>query len=302
VTPSNVDAASIVAVDLQRAPKIAILAWQPDARLRIHVTHDWGSTWTALELPGTYPDGIGSATVTFVDDTVAYVAVTLPSSSAASVGVLLRTANGGGAWTTTDLPVGGPIEFTSRTDGWLAGGPLFDQLYRTTDGGQTWHRISVDVPSSVTGHRAALSLPTVLGDTTLLPVRLVATDGPLLLATYVARNGSSTFSQLGEPVKLADDGDFAAVGIAHGHLMAAAPTAGGFVTSTDDGRSYTKVMPIAPDPASVVKLDVLDDGRAWLLTRSSGCTVPKADCNETTTLWSSADDGLSWAPLDPDAP
>jgi hypothetical protein len=133
--------------------------------------------------------------------------------------------------------------------------------------------------ASVAGRRAALSIPTILGDETLLPARFVLTDGPLFLATYVARQGSSTFSELGEPIKLADEGELAPLGIARGHVMALAPAAGGFVTSTDNGRSYAQAVPVAPDPADVVKIDVLDDGRAWLLARSSGCMVSKTSPN-----------------------
>jgi photosystem II stability/assembly factor-like uncharacterized protein len=73
----------------------------------------------------------------------------LQTSSAFSKGDLYRTTDGGQTWKKLATPFGDGVRFLSLTAGWTAGGPGGNELYSTTDGGQTWRKEDMNPPSSL---------------------------------------------------------------------------------------------------------------------------------------------------------
>lgn len=300
VRPIGVDSGAIVAVDIGTWPVGHLLVRDGSGGLRVLGTTDSGRTWTDGQIPDTFPDGIGGASMDFVDGLNGYVEITLPSSSAASIGELMRTTDGGASWTRSDIPVDGPILFVSPNEGWVAGGPLDGQLFRTVDGGATWLSVSVDLPPAAGRHRPAFGLPVLVAGRLVLPVRFVANDdGPLLAGFYESDNGGTTWSLAAPPVTLADEGTQAAIGVAAKHWMAASTNAAGFLTSADDGRTFTSSVSTGPHPEDVTGLDVLADGTAWAIETSTKCQTFKTDCSTTRSLWVSTDNGKTWSRVNP---
>jgi hypothetical protein len=76
----------------------------------------------------------------WLDENTGWVSVKCRTGSNFSVGMLFRTSDGGRTWERLSLPLGEAVHFVDRQTGWLAGGPAGDQLYRTQDGGVTWEK------------------------------------------------------------------------------------------------------------------------------------------------------------------
>ena len=66
---------------------------------------------------------------------------------------LLATTDGGKTWNPIVEANGGggygPIRFTDRQNGWIAGGPDEEHLYITHDGGRHWKDVVVPAPRSI---------------------------------------------------------------------------------------------------------------------------------------------------------
>ncbi len=106
------------------------------------VTHDGGTTWSALGLPppanahGAFPPVVFDRMHTMVE------------ISLLDQYYVLVTADGGLTWTRRDLPTQGitVLDFLDPRHGWVVNG--VGELYRTTDGGLTWSRIRTSIPFS----------------------------------------------------------------------------------------------------------------------------------------------------------
>ena len=117
----------------------------------VYVTHDGGSTWTPLKLPGASAESV----VSFLGDGHGWLWIPKrdPTGSARlRGGTLYTTTDGGAEWNPLPaapaiaglLAVGGNIirlDFTTSTDGWALlqlPGEHCGRLLRTTDGGLRW--------------------------------------------------------------------------------------------------------------------------------------------------------------------
>jgi photosystem II stability/assembly factor-like uncharacterized protein len=94
----------------------------------------------------------GSAFLDFADARKGWAILKVSAHVQASIGVMLRTTDGGKTWTQLggSLPIAGNFHFVTAKDGWVAGGgqPESD-LYVTRDAGDTWDRVVVKPPPIV---------------------------------------------------------------------------------------------------------------------------------------------------------
>jgi photosystem II stability/assembly factor-like uncharacterized protein len=103
----------------------------------IYVTHDAGTSWTALRLP--YAELVAD----FVDAMHGWMIAAGPGGNTGQRS-LYSTVDGGREWRLADGPhdyFGQDLNFIDATTGFIASGPLTgqpSQLLRTTDGGATW--------------------------------------------------------------------------------------------------------------------------------------------------------------------
>jgi len=123
-------------------------------------TIDSGSNWSMLHEKISVPfskeqleDGYGLSGRTwlaFVDSQHGWEILDIATNSAnPSAGEMLRTTDGGKTWEPTkDVPTSDHFIFTTRTDGWIAGGKDHE-LFVTRDAGESWQKVSLTKPSGV---------------------------------------------------------------------------------------------------------------------------------------------------------
>ena len=164
------------------------------------------------------------------------------------------------AWTVTD-----DVFFLGRRDGWFAvfnTGTLAETLYRTTDGGRTWHGYAAP------GHNMAGG----------------STDGGARWSQASALPGAATTpSACGPAVSVS----FPTPQAAWATAVHAARTV--VYRTTDGGRHWEKITsswPVPPDTGTLPVIQATDAAHAWLLTAGS------------TRVYATADGGATWRRID----
>lgn len=121
------------------------------AGIQVGHTADGGATWAfapldpsnlLAELP------ITNAWIDVVDENTLWISLKIASGSAFSIGRLFSSTDGGWTWSPRSIPIGAPVDFTSKTEGWSSGGPAGNETYRTSDGGISWEAAVSRDPST----------------------------------------------------------------------------------------------------------------------------------------------------------
>jgi photosystem II stability/assembly factor-like uncharacterized protein len=130
---------------------------------------DGGRTWRSVRLPGC----AGCAGVHLSVLRSAGRGFAIASTQRRSR--LYATDDDAATWKlVADVPVAGPLVFTSRSNGWAdaRGGRA---LYRTVDGGRTWQRVKLEPPAAFAGAPMTLGVPRAFGSRRgLVPARFRA--------------------------------------------------------------------------------------------------------------------------------
>ncbi len=105
-------------------------------------TFTGGNRWRIMNLQLFSPDDIDAfpraGYLHFINPNDGWLVFRSPSSSNFNNGVLFKTRNGGNSWERQEIPFGEPVYFINPEVGWTSGGPAGQELYRSTDGGDTW--------------------------------------------------------------------------------------------------------------------------------------------------------------------
>ncbi|HEX4420519.1 MAG TPA: glycoside hydrolase domain-containing protein [Kofleriaceae bacterium] len=273
------------------------------SELAVWRTQDGGASWTK-HAAASLPDGGSPVAIDFADAANGWVMVQLPSSANFSPGLLLATRDGGQSWKPLATPpIGGAIHFTSRTSGWLAGGPAGDQLYVTRDGGQHWARQIVSPPSSVDrGSGAIYQLPRFRTETDgVLPI-LFAGPSASLLATYVTADAGATWrSKTLVALPAASDGDgHLAASVINADTVIVAPGQSTEVIAMADGaqRSLRRSGNLSPQQA-IVDIDFQAADRGWLTLANGQCAAGKSQCRQEAKLFTTTDGGRTMHDITP---
>jgi hypothetical protein len=301
----------ITSIDLGLWPTVHLAAPEGNDHVRVFASPDGGVTWTSGPSPHDGgPDGFMDATVQFVDPSDGFLEAVFATNTSQSLAELLRTADGGATWRTQKLPVSGAIEFSSVNDGWLLGGTLGNQFFRTRDGGITWTAVTIPVPPTAAGHKAWPMLPAVNGDQLTMPVAFeVDGGGSSLLGMYLSHDGGTTWAAAGPLTMLSADGSGGPIAVAPGFILAVSPAAQGFLSLTVGPESGATPVANAvasnlvgagtgPADNAAAGLEVTADGAAWSLETHWSCQAPKV-CQQSQSLWASADRGVTWTELHP---
>ncbi len=170
------------------------------SNLSIGRTLDTGASWQTRSLsllsPGDPDAFVAAVHLYFVDAQTGWLVTRRATSSNFDVGALFKTTDGGDTWTRLSIPIGDPVYFATPDLGWVAGGATHDQIFATRDGGRTWSDIMQET----------LRVSKSLRVSTLLPKFENARDGvlPVIVAAgsesrldlYRTRDGGLTW----EPV------------------------------------------------------------------------------------------------------
>lgn len=263
----------------------------------IELSHDSGATWNAVALP----TGSGHAGVAqFVTNRGILIGllVTDVSSSNSSSCEWYSTPDGGLTWTLHAMPAAGVVTDVD-TDLWLAAGPQFTTLYRSSNQGATWTK--VQGPDSTTNNVGALS---VLGQ---------LKNGDVVLAS-TAMNGE-TSSKFGVTIYLSGDrgitwkflahtsfagqinfGETVTGAIYDDSIWLGSPTdqrviiisSNGTMTSTRDTGD------IFPGGA-IYSISPTGSSTAWVTAMNDQCPSGKTSCTEVGALFRTVDSGKSWS-------
>ncbi len=109
-------------------------------------TVDGGRTWQPATLRLSRPPAFGayeSVVLDFLDRRHGWLALGLGVNANFDYGAeLFHTQDGGATWTQVlSVPASFGFEFVNPDDGWAVGRPAMQSLYRTKNGGRSWHRV-----------------------------------------------------------------------------------------------------------------------------------------------------------------
>ncbi len=206
---------------------------------------------------------------------------------------IYQTTNGGQSWTmvaTTNnaasgLPAEGNktgISFMNTTTGWATADIPADYswLYKTTDGGKTWHNQPLSVPSGVTSTGEFITTPPVFfGTTGIMPV-LLFTNNHNGIDLYVTHNGGQSWT----PTQLTSINSQNVYVVDMQHAWATDTTNSNTTivyATSNAGQSWQQVSTLAQP---VGTLSFTNDQNGWAI--GSSTTTP--------LLWHTSDGGHSW--------
>jgi photosystem II stability/assembly factor-like uncharacterized protein len=304
IRPADVSAGAIRAVRFL-GPVSGWLVWRAETTgaLTLERTSDGGHTWTASHVPDGNLDNGGSVSIEAVDGGTLWIQVEATHSSASSIGSLYLSHDDGISWVPgITIPGGWPIRFVSVLDGWTTARPRRDELDVTTDGGRTWHPVTIDRPAGHTDDAMSFDLPTFLGDagssrTGVLPVTLYTpldpsgADQTATLAIYTTDDGGATWrfatavgatTALSQPLTIAS-------AILDQRTWLVAPDPRRPISKTTDGGSTWTDIPSSGLGGFVDRLRFVDPANGWALTQPEG-----ADFQLSATT----DGGRTWRSLD----
>lgn len=176
----------------------------------LYHTVDGGRRWTHQTIPfaparqGYNPLG-GPVSMSFANREDGWLMVAQSHGMSTEPGALYRTVDGGKTWRAVastgpvpvvvpTLPFNGDVSFTGPQDGWLVGSETTtspSMLYRTTDGGAHWTRVSFPVPGGLPEAEATvIAGPTFSGRRGAMAVQFLGTGESFL---YESGDGGTTW-------------------------------------------------------------------------------------------------------------
>jgi photosystem II stability/assembly factor-like uncharacterized protein len=108
--------------------------------LVLYRTADGGASWRTSRLAPLNTVYTERAAPAYVDFADSQHGwVVMVCSAACPFADLFRTTDGGATWVKLSVPEGNPVRFAGSSDGWTYAGSDHSLLYVTHDGGATWH-------------------------------------------------------------------------------------------------------------------------------------------------------------------
>lgn len=249
------------------------------------VTADGGTDWTRHFLPS----GLTAMALDFTSPMNGYVAAgqTCPQSAPTCPVEVLHTADGGATWsrvfTTAQPSSGSPqfafVSFPDASHGWLYVGNLATwqgQVFATADGGGTWTLVQ----KTFNAVRPGVAAFTFASDTTGW-VALDQGAGPIGGGLKVTSDGGATWTWIGQ-IRNWSIADLSVDPTGGVWAVSDLPNGANFlVHSTDEGKTWTQVLP-APAPTADVTFFPGGDGY--------GLGMP----SDPQALLSTVNGGASW--------
>lgn len=270
----------------------ALLASPDGSSLTVARTPDSGAHWTYSSVLSPFTDAspfAGKASISFPNGQHGWMMLSLQSSSAFRLGLLLQTADGGAHWTQLPPPpIGGNLDFIDATHGFMGPGPGGDELYQTTDGGLTWNAVALPLFSAGLKN---------LASTITLPTFSDALHGTLL-RTYKADAGTTVVQY-----QTTDGGEIWSV------ASASATSSATIVSLTADGHVTSRITAVqshadiaAITPAGIhqiipVRSSFSTPTQGWVLFTGGNCNADKTSCTRTSALMGTTDGGQTFFPL-----
>ncbi len=254
-------------------------------------TSDGGSNWQSATF-STQQQGVDRPH--FINTSDGWIATVTAQGMYHEDEEIYQTTNGGQNWTlvastanaASGLPTGGNktgISFMNTTTGWATADipAIYSWLYKTTDGGKTWHNQALTAPSGVTNVGEFVTTPPVFfGTTGIMPVQLFA-SGHSGVDLYVTHDGGQSWT----PTQFTSitSQNVYVVDLQHAWATATTTSNSTIVYATSNaGQSWQQVSTLAQPVGS---LSFIDNLHGWAIGQAS---------SSTPLLWSTSDGGHSW--------
>ncbi len=275
-------------------------------------TDDGGISWQDSQLPPLSDPGAHILTFQFVDVLHGWLTVDT-SISQYGQAELFATNDGGATWQSTSLPFSGKTYFASPTTGWIVGdifSLLQDTIEMTQDGGHTWSKVHLVVPSQFAGRTMTIDPPIMFDPFHgVLPVyfnRVSASDPATpSIDVYQTVDGGQTWQTPQSIPYVMPELD------SGGGLLSATFGQSGwilmghtFIVTHDRGNTWTQIN---TTPANVLLSArslafATGSGPAaplvgWALIVTPVCQNPKANCTSTYSLVRTTDGGFTWVSI-----
>jgi len=229
----------------------------------------------------------------FINTQDGWIATLTPQGMFHTDEEIYQTTDGGQSWTmvattanaASGLPAAGNktgISFMNTTTGWATADIPADYswLYKTTDGGKTWHNQPLPVPSGMSSVGEFITTPPVFfGSTGIMPVLLFVQHGGIDL--YVTNNGGQSWT----PTQYTGINSQNVYVVDPQHAWATTTTASNatVVYATSNGGKSWQQLSTLPQPVGT--LSFIDDLHGWAIGTNT---------SSTPLLWSTSDSGQSW--------
>jgi photosystem II stability/assembly factor-like uncharacterized protein len=106
---------------------------------------------------------------------------------------LYRTTDGGATWVKLSVPEGNPIRFASASDGWTYAGSDHTQLFVTHDGGANWHSELLRPPPGFETWHRGYELPTFVNELDGVLPIELLSQRAFTVGFYVTNDGGRTW-------------------------------------------------------------------------------------------------------------
>jgi photosystem II stability/assembly factor-like uncharacterized protein len=267
-------------------------------------TADGGQHWTVSVFPLSAEDAArvgGPAALDFIDALHGWAMLRQTASSNFSLGILFSTSDGGQTWTKLPPPpLGDPVRFVTKSDGWLAGGPTGNRLYMTRDGGRTWSSEPLALPAGISPQASVrYRLPAFTSEHDgLLAVRYTWSNNSALVLEQTNDGGAHWNPRMVLAGPASEN--YPAVSLVDSHVVRVATDPAGVLTTTVDESSAVSDGTISPE-ASVLSADFVSTSRGWIMTSEGHCTGYKTGCSQQERVFATMDTGKTFREITPGA-
>jgi photosystem II stability/assembly factor-like uncharacterized protein len=269
----------------------------------LYRTSDGGITWNSNPVP------FGSGFLQFLDLSTGRLLADRGAGAGSQAVELFQTSDGGITWVSVfhndpsqpgvsdSLPLGrikNGMTFLDAEDGWVTGSIPADgvvYLYVTRDGGVSWSRQSVPLPTGYANYQYLAQAPVFFGKAGFLPVVIYMPDSTGLTFFSTYNNGLSWSGDPADARKLIQPGLFTFAGALHGWSW----DGGTHLYFSDDGaQTWQDILPTLDLKGRLAQLEFVPAAAGgftrWALTRA----VETADSQLYRTS-----DGENWNLLIP---
>jgi len=292
-TPVPVTTIGDVAVNRS---SIVIAGWK-DFVPWVQYSSDTGATWATATLPAGSGNAGGVRLVT-ENGTVVGMLVTDTTSSNFSASEWYATSDGGRTWTHRAAPSGGTVT-SSNGNLWLVGGPQSNRLYKSTDAGSSWSKVSI--PQAVIADGAALTVPGALsnGDVVLVAVTPSSNSGSTFgLVVYLSSDQGATWNLKASTSYpgLIGPGVTATSVISSNVVWIGTPSGRPRLFRYADGGGLKPTNSVGLYQEGLVsEVSALSGFSAWATVENGACPSGKSSCMEVGSLLATSDGGQTWS-------
>ena len=226
-----------------------------------------------------------------------------------SRGTLLATRDGGNTWTLASRThFTGPLHFVDVRNAWAVSNPHdFDAtgqaglpggaIYRTTNGGATWHTVELPTGNAIGGLPLGVGTPQFFGRDGIVAARLVLRPSQVRsIVVYVSRDAGRTWITRPAP----PDITVRFVTLADNRFSASSASDWAVLVDThlyvtrDAGLHWTKVTPTG---ARLIDVALATPSSGWALVLTPGCATEPLDTCPDALLLHTNDGAHTWLPI-----